>query len=62
MESENTYTTDRLLCRNCAVVVKSPIPRGTTILAFARSKLCDNCGCHIDGSDQRRRTNYTCKK
>lgn len=62
MESKNTYTTDLVCCRNCGAAMKSPIPRGTTLLKFAHSKLCDNCGCRIDGSDQvKRHTKYTCK-
>lgn len=47
-------------CRNCGNEKSVDIPKGMTIRDFSRTKKCDECGCHIDGSDQiRRHTKYT---
>ena len=59
---EKTYTTE-IHCRNCGLERNMTIPLGMTVRDFARTKKCDKCGCHIDGSDQvRKHTKHDCKK
>jgi hypothetical protein len=56
---EKVYTIE-IGCRNCGVTKNIEIPIGMTVRDFSRTKRCDKCGCHIDGSDQiKRHTKYT---
>jgi len=58
---EKNYSVS-IQCRNCGIEKTFLVPLGMTVRDYARTKKCDKCGCHIDGSDQIiKRTKYACK-
>jgi DNA-directed RNA polymerase subunit RPC12/RpoP len=52
-DEEETYSMT-YECSNCNAEIDYDIPRGTTVDDYVADKICEECGCKVDGSVEKK--------